>query len=351
MSVYKFMIVTFWILSLLALAGCEGLPASVGDVYAQAEQAQAAVRAEKQRAEATQQAMAAEGDLLGLQLAATRQAQELSLELATATAAAASSRATAVQAGAWAEATQRSVELQETLQADQMRATQTALALAVQADVRRAEQNAMWDDFWSVLRPALALFVILALILMAFWMAVQTYQWWLTWQDRRNSHFETRSGTVVWIANGEGEMVPQLLATLRPVGVRASRRAEWQAARPSDVEVIPLTRSGSVLSSPMKNQSQPGGITVLVLEMLRDAVRVSGEDEQQVPSWRKLPGWSSERWQRVVAALEASQAVEVAPGRGTYVSNRYRDLGDVLYAVETRQLRIRPAPVREVVDG
>ena len=98
----------------------------------------------------------------------------------------------------------------------------------------------------------------------------------------------------------------------------------------------------------------PGGVTAtsapvttvepLVREFLEAAARnaENGINDNKIPSWRNLPGWTSERWQRAVDVLKVNRIVDPRDRVGTFVKDG--TIGDVLYQLDTQQLHLTPLP-------
>ena len=338
-------------LLVLLLTGCDGGTSGV-DLYeleaggqATASAAQARLRATQsaafeRQAQATMAAAATQGaaqvelELLRGRLEATRQAQEMALQSSGATEA-------ARQAQYWQEATRQAHELRTTAEAMGARATQTVTALELEREVRTAVRREMQDELLGSWLPLIGLAVVIGGIGLFFSLAIRASDWFLEWRDRKMRLFETRHGTVAWYPGEDGFWEPRLLAA-GPSNAKyaAPYTRQLRAQNESEAEVVALTPSGSVLSSRMESKPEPG-VTGLAVVFLREAAVIVGEDADTIPGWRKL-GWSSERWQRVVAALEAVGAVETRPGVGTLITDDFQDLGNLLYQVETRQVRIRP---------
>ena len=111
------------------------------------------------------------------------------------------------------------------------------------------------------------------------------------------------------------------------------------APRPQSVKVSP----GQVYATSTPNTT----VEPLVREFLEAAARhaENGKDDNKIPSWRQLPGWTSERWQRAVDVLKVSRVVDPRDMVGTFV--REGTIGDVLYQLDTHQLKLTPLPHRD----
>jgi hypothetical protein len=86
----------------------------------------------------------------------------------------------------------------------------------------------------------------------------------------------------------------------------------------------------------------------LVGDFLRKAMQVAGPGAKQLPRWDKL-GITSQEAQAAVHILRSSQAVTVRPSQGTYVKDG--TLGDLVYRLDTQQLRLTPLPRQGVPPG
>lgn len=335
---------------MLLLAGC-GEYVYEPDLYAMEAGGQATAVAAQALRRATQEAsfreveratmMAAETqgaaqielDLLAGRLEATRGAQALEMEAAGATADARQVERQETQAAYLVQATQAVMELRMTADVLGAQATQTAI-------VRLGELEAIEQDRREALATIQPVVWLVAALVVAL-LVVQTYtrllDWNLEWRDRKNRLYETRLGTVIFELGENGEYYARLLSA-RSLPAKVG-------GEPTGVNVVKITASGSVLSSPVvRGSSQRNGTPELAIELLREAVRKLGESSTIIPGWRDL-SWSSDRWQRVIAALSAAGLVVTKPGVGTYINDqRAADAGDLLYQLETRQVRLRPTP-------
>jgi hypothetical protein len=351
-------------LFLLFLAACSDASspdfyAASADAVATQQAAQAALRATGEAiqdqhaaatlsAAATQGAVQAEIDLLAARLQATKDAQALELERARATDTAASARSTQVQAEALARQTQAARDLQATTGALSAHATQAALSIQVQHDIAAAQRQEQFAEFWAGFKTLLAVVVVCWLVGLASYMSFQVFAWWLHWRDLRMRMVESRSGTAVWVDPSDS-FYPMLLGAPSQV---ARRSLIPNLDLVSDLPAVRrLTASGSVLASRVDPRRPQPTITIQAIQLLHAAVQISGPEASTIPGWREVH-WSSERWQRVVAGLAAAGAVVAQPGVGTTITHTYETLNNLLYAVEMRELIVRPAPLpRAEVSG
>jgi hypothetical protein len=347
----------YLLLLLFLLAACSDVPpdfyAQSADAQATQQAAQAALRAtdsaiQDQHAQATLSAAATQGavqaeiDLLTARLQATKDVQALELERARATDTAASARSTQVQAEALAKQTQAARDLQATTGALSAQATQTALSIQVQRDTAAAQRQEQFAEFWAGFKTLLAVVVVCWLVGLASYMSFQVFAWWLHWRDLRMRMVESRSGTAVWVDPSDS-FYPMLLGAPSQV---ARRALIPNLDLVSDLPAVRrLTASGSVLASqPDPRRPQPG-ITVQAALLLKAAIEINGPESSKVPGWRDLPGWSSELWQRTIGSMVAAGVMVAQPGVGTSVTHTYETLNNLLYAVEMRELKLRPAPL------
>jgi hypothetical protein len=357
--VMKLSVLSVLSVALFTLAACTDVPP---DLYAQSADAQAtqiaalaALRATDQaiqdeHAQATLSAAATQGaaqieiDLLAARLQATKDAQSLELERARATDTAAAARSTQVQAELLSRQTQAARDLQATTGAMAAQATQVALSIQVQRDTAAAQRQEQFAEFWAGFKTLLAVVVVCWLVGLASYMSFQVFAWWLHWRDLRMRMVESRSGTAVWVDPSDS-FYPMLLGAPSQV---ARRALIPNLDLVSDLPAVRrLTASGSVLASqPDPRRPQPT-ITIQAIQLLHAAVQISGPEASTIPGWRDLK-WSSERWQRVVAGLAAAGAVVAQPGVGTTITHTYETLNNLLYAVEMRELIVRPAPLPQM---
>jgi hypothetical protein len=202
------------------------------------------------------------------------------------------------------------------------------------------------DNFWFYFRLGSSGIAVIALgwlvLRMLYRFGPELIEWIIEWHDRPNRFMETRSGTATWVRGPDGELIPVLIKQIPERETRALRLEAQSQAR----AVTRLTASGSVLSSPIGP-----GITTLAVQLLKAASATAGDDADTIPGWRNLEGWSSNTWQRVISALEAVGAVEIHKGVGTFVTNEFQTVGNLLYAVEMRQIKVRPAPTAPLEDS
>ena len=108
-------------------------------------------------------------------------------------------------------------------------------------------------------------------------------------------------------------------------------------ARYRDIpDVISLTPSGSVLSSPPLSYDER--MRRNLENVIKAGIFLAGEDAQQLPRWDKIkaviPNMSSEKMQDYVDLLEQMSLVEAIPHRGTFAVGG-RTLKTILYELQT----------------
>ncbi len=300
----------------------------------------------------TQGAVQAEIDLLQVRIQSTKDAQALELERARATDQAAIARATQSQAETLARQTQAARDVQATTNAQAAHATQTALAIQVERDTAAARRTEQFADFWAGFKTVLVVVIVCLMVGLASYMAYQVFSWWLHWRDLHMRRIETRSGTLIWMNNPEtGSLYPEILSVPSQAARRALPARSWSIPDLNLVSGLPavrnVTQSGSVLASRIVHKAEPDVITHQVILLLRQAVEISGPESQIIPGWRDL-GCSSDRWQRIIGGLVAAGAAVAQPGVGTAITHEYETLNNLLYAVEMRELRIKPAPLPQM---
>lgn len=333
------------VLTALLAGGCAeaepDLYAAVSDAQATQSAARAGLRAtekavERERVQATVQAARTQGaaeveiDLLEARSQATQAALDIEFQRAEATEAALMVMGTRAAADQYATATAAVEQIQATNAVLRAYATQTAVVIESERSVARAETSKRLDQFW----PMFGVSLLLLSVFMVIKIGKLILDWWLTFQDRRNRHHYTPVGIVMYDPDGSGGETARLMTGQRHI--------------PStyNPEVRALTPSGSVLAAPMAPPSEErksaAYMTLLALQLVQDAVSVAGEDSVELPGWRDLPGWTSDRWQRVKAALQAAEAVISDPGKGTFVTEPYQNLGYLLFSLETKNLKVKP---------
>jgi len=342
------------LLFIILLSACDStaitpdLYAASADARATQKAAESGLRAtdraiQDERSQATLSAAATSGaaqvemQLLQARIDATRQAQDLEIERARVTEAATIARATQIQAENYAQATHIAEGLQATANVAVAHATQTAVVvLAYQESGRAVRQNnieALWDYFI----PALIGILLIFLAIFAIYTAPHAARLVRTWIDRRNRHYYTPIGILVYTPGPDGLERAQLIQGGRIIPSSSSSG------------VISLNRSGSVLSSPMRLSSGEDhpGVNMLAMRLVQDAMTVEGPGSDTIPGHRRLDGWTSDRWQRVVGALRQAGAAVTRPGVGAFVTGEFHNLNELCFALETKKLHLRPSPPEE----
>ena len=99
--------------------------------------------------------------------------------------------------------------------------------------------------------------------------------------------------------------------------------------------VVSLTRSGSVLSSPTISSEERTRQNLI--NLLKVAILIKGEEAQQLPRWDDVPGMNSEKMQRYIGLLEQMGLFQAIPYRGTFTEGG-RTLKEVLYELQTNRV-------------
>lgn len=310
---------------------------------AQYERAHAATIQAAQR-QNEQQATSFAQNLLATQ---TSQAFDLGERMATATQQTIQLQAT--QAAAYIQATSEAQARQYNHQSTVMsaQATQTAISLETERLVRKAEQEALGIIFWSQFTRTAW---VVGLLIFTYIIGANLKHWidrYYEWQDRKHRLIETRQGTVAFVWDAEREEEIPILVVDLSNGARYNRSRPLLDA-PTQVaatQVRSITPSGSVLESPV----QRGETTErLVIRLLSASAEVVGQNSDQIPGWRKLKqsGFNSDKWQRAVSALVQARVVYTEQGSGTFIDkSRFSCVVELLEAVQTREVKIRPAPL------
>lgn len=271
-------------------------------------------------------ALEAERARLSLQGTATMQALEVQ---ATQTAIAAQVQATAYAATPTAQA------IQATATAIQARATHAA----------NVEELRSYTEMGWALLPLCGLGFLAFVILSFLWKGVSYY-----WEAyiRRNSVIERRAGTVAWVEDDNGTMMPVLIGEmLTPprvpqIAPRITVNHGGSLPAPDKDPVYKLTASGSVLASPVVRSP---GVRELALDLLWQAQQSEGPTGTAIPGWRKLSGFDSKKWQRVIAALRAAGVEIETTHEGSFLQGV--TVGDLHYQIDTGAVKVRPTPVSD----
>jgi len=314
----------------LLLAGCVGVEGDPYAVRARAEGAigatQAAVvekaqaatlaaggTAEALRVDQTRGAMAATGTQGTMDFQGTMEA----------------GRVLAAEATLAARATLGARESLALVEQERWQATGTAVVLETEARVLDAKRRAILG--WWLTGSVVVLMV--GCVGLGLWVLWNIFQYWAAWEDRKRSVMQAGGKLVVFRDLGNGEYGPEILER---------RGLMLNGKVGSFEEVRAVTVSGSVLEGPIR-KCDPDGSTSLARRLLMDAVVQGWGEGDRVPSWRKMNGWSSERWQRALGPLREAGAVEVNEGEGTFVFG-YACVSDLWGAVQSGQVKLRPTP-------
>lgn len=339
----------FVLLSLL-LSSCEEMQLGQGgaDPYAAIAGADATQSAAKAQLQATEQAVRERSSQATLQAARTQGAAQIEIDLLRARAQStqeafdlqiASDKAT--QEAGYARQTVQAALAVETQQA--ARQTQEAVPTTTAiADIVRHEEN-MRDQaqvrdmlllwFWPLLMVA----VIVAVVILAVRLGLDTYREWIKWQSLRNSVRGPEGGRFVMAVK---DQLPQFVGSTRPLPL----------ARPDPVR--PLGPGEIAFASPMPEHKPARTATHLVIQLLEDAIAIAGETSTVLPGWRDFQDagfdWDSARWQQAVKPIAQAGGLIPRVSLGTAVAEDYQDLAGLLEAIELRKLRV-PALAEEPV--
>lgn len=297
------------ILLLLLLTGC--MP---GDPYALQELAAGYIQATRQaqaqyRQEATlsvaQTAQVSEGELRLLQerLHATETAWGIN------------------QAAGYA--TQTSVAATAT--APSVQATQTVIALELGERQAEYDKNLRMAQIYSDVTPAAVFVVVVIFTLLLAVGSWRLFNWIIEWKDRRNSLYETRQGTVVFV-NGLPERLDDY------------SRSRIIVHPGTEAQLVENT-SNNVLSGRYDEVSiRAPDLRIRARELVIEAINRNGPDSRFIPGFRDLPNWTASKWMTVIDALRDKGAVEAQPGKGTITT--YACLTDLLNMLESGRLQV-----------
>lgn len=324
-------------LVLMLLGGCVGVE---GDPYAVRAMAEGAIGATQaavvERGQAATWAAGATGEALRVEQ--TRQAMA-----ATGTQGAVdfegtveAGRVLAVEGTLGARATEEARAGLALVEQGRWQATGTAVVLELEGRVLEARRGAVLG--WWLTGSVVALMV--GCVGLGFWVLWNVFQFWAAWEDRKRSVMQAGGKLVVFRDVGNGVYEPEVLE---------GRRLLVNGSLGGLDEVRAVTVSGSVLEGPMR-KSDPDGSMSLARRLLMDAVVQGWGEGDRLPSWRKLSGWSSERWQRAMGPLRAAGAVEVNGSEGTFVFG-YACVSDLWQAVQSGQVKLRPTLPNEGGEG
>jgi len=206
-------------------------------------------------------------------------------------------------------------------------------ALAVELEAAKAESQAQAgrNTWWAIAGAA----SILGLAYVAARLAAK----WVDWRIEKDridvSIVDTRQGPAAQIWDPQLEAYKWHLLALAAggrfnrdgqggqdgslIGARWARRAQG---------VVSISKNGVTATS------SPGvSLEGQAVELVRAAIGVMGEEGVIIPTWRKLDGWTSERWQRAAGYLEQRAMVIMVERVGTKLLGD-RNLGDLLWELE-----------------
>lgn len=122
----------------------------------------------------------------------------------------------------------------------------------------------------------------------------------------------------------------------------------WKLAAPSDkYKALPRPAPSQEVRWTPNKSTAIGPVRAhddndLVRQFLAAAAVKVGTQSTRLPSWRDLPGWTSEKWQSAVNTLKSAGLVETRDRVGTEIIGD--DIGGILYQLDTEQLELTPLP-------
>lgn len=309
---------------------------------AQAGQGEAAIRA----ADATAAALSTQA-AHNLNVQAT--ADALALERLALDVAAAQSQYTAEAALGFEAATQFAQASQTAIWANASATAapatstaQMAAALATET-IKREQQRTLFETASG------GASFLLKLMLFGFGLLVM---WWLggainaDLERRRNNaaYRETPIGPMLLLSDGRGQLVGRLLAAPEPRIIEEPLAAE-PAAAPADE--IRHTVAGHAAAPIVADWRRPEDTAEreAVAELLRETVKVAGNESRLIPRYTRLPGWRTnpEGWKRETDLLLRAGHVTKSSGKngGTFIT-RGRTAYQLLSGVLDHSLPLAP---------
>src|SRR3972149_2517259 len=226
-------------------------------------------------AAATQGAAQGEIDLLKARLQATRDAMTMELERSRPTERARLEKAMlAVQNQA------------ATVEAVSARATQTAIALQMDATIQDARRREQMEEIKANIMPLAWVVIFMVASVLLFYIVLESFHRRIKWRDQKESLIDRRPGTFAWVFDPNTEMTfPQLISGITP-------RLPARIA----AEMVEFSPGGVTATAPMSDSNAMGdhtSLSHLAIRLLQDAQAVVGGDSMYIPGYRALPGWSS----------------------------------------------------------
>lgn len=210
-------------------------------------------------------------------------------------------------------------DLQQTSTAGAAHATQTAIAALAGIEGARVEQAKQTAELWNNIIPLVGVIVLASLCILLF-LIIRRINDYLTIRNKRlelDSYMsETRLGTIAWIEDENGIMIPRLMSEMRVLNYN-----NFSGLR--ETRALPLPNT-----NPQEDNDQTE--KDLAMQLVTQSIHANGADANKVLSWRTA-GWSSEKWQRAISFLRGRGLVK-ADSTGTYANG---DLENVRYALET----------------
>jgi hypothetical protein len=180
---------------------------------------------------------------------------------------------------------------------------------------------------WAYFVAILAILAIGIAVSISLW---NITSWALEKQRRKSLLIETLQGLAVF---DEYTYTWQLLSTERKQigsGVTQLERAP----------AVIISHGGVTASSPVDTVRKD------VVLLLKKAQELDGETATVLPSDEKM-GWSSGKWQYIIGILRTSGMAVTQPSKGTYVTERYGNVDNLLYMMETKQIDLRLSPTHD----
>lgn len=220
----------------------------------------------------------------------------------------------------------------ETLAKDMMKVTATVT-------VRRAENAALSEKVWAVVKPLIYLAFAIALALLLFFVPDKWVDHRISiekQQGQKNSVFILTNGYVGYLedgqiktvllgedGNGKGKKEPHVID------------GHW-----SDGKRIPKANTLG------KVQGIDHTLTGQVIALVHKAINVVGPWKDQIPRWESMPGVSSSTWQRLTDIMDYNHLLEKGD-TGTFLreDGPYANLNELLNALESGALVIEAPPL------
>lgn len=237
-----------------------------------------------------------------------------------------------------AQRTQSAQTTENAATAQAVSATSEAIALQV-----KYEQELMSKKtFWVGAREAeITLFTLTMLLLtgIGLYKFSKKYipiitDWIIEWIDRRNTLFDGRSGTTAFILTPDGQVKPMLLANVD----HYRDRPMLDTPISKGVNQVTLSANKISATSPLQNIPERT-LQISAIEYMR---KCEPNSNQLISCERS--GINRMAWMQITDSMENAGLIYKEPDKGTYVIDG--TCRDVLYALETKQVVLSPAPPR-----